>query len=360
MDTISPSVGQIGVTKMRMFLSSLKLISVRSVHTLLFLKDICVAKLSTRYSPNSHKHLLSAFYLTGGFIHKVAAKLLGDTRIEFPKDGLLSKFTKAEILDASDHLKREGYVVLEGVLSPQLCAKILAVSEQIPGQSRIMDGGTGVARKMNFNRQNPPSIRFDYEGSDLISNQVLQTLIFDESILDFAQSYLGAAPVLDLVTMWWHTTFSSIPDKEAAQWFHFDMDRLKWIKFFFYITDVDSNSGPHTFIAKSHRSLGIPYKLRSKGYARLTDQEVLSNFKSVDFKEFVGKGGTLIVEDTRGLHKGKHCISGDRLLFQLEFTTSKFGTPIPELVINPPLDQESKSFEIFNKYPTVYQSIKNL
>ena len=41
-----------------------------------------------------------------------------------------------------------------------------------------------------------------------------------------------SAPVFDFIAMWWHTQ-SNTPDKEAAQYFHFDMDRLRWIKFFF-------------------------------------------------------------------------------------------------------------------------------
>ena len=337
-----------------------RLLIQRALHTILFIKDILQARYLNRFPSESHKHLLSAFYLTGGFIHKRAAVFLGKSDLQLANEGLLSKFTEQELIDALNHLKREGYVVLKDVLTSEFCNRVLEVSQQIPGQTRIMDGGTGTVSRLTFNRLNPPSIRFDYDGSDLISNPELQPLIFDESILKFAQNYLGAAPILDLVAMWWHTTYSSIPDKEAAQWFHFDMDRLKWIKFFFYITDVDANSGPHTFIAKSHKSLGIPYILRTKGYTRLNDNEVEMNFESKDFKEFTGNRGTLIVEDTRGLHKGKHCISGDRLLFQLEFTTSQFGTVIPELTISPPLKAGSKSKILMDKFPHVFQAVKNI
>ena len=39
-------------------------------------------------------------------------------------------------------------------------------------------------------------------------------------------------------------------DEHAAQMFHFDMDRPKWLKFFIYINDVNEKNGPHFFIPK--------------------------------------------------------------------------------------------------------------
>jgi hypothetical protein len=88
---------------------------------------------------------------------------------------------------------------------------------------------------------------------------------------------------------------------------------------------------------------------------RLADEEVSASYNAELFKEFIGKRGTLIVEDTRGLHKGKHCISGDRLLFQLEFTASTFGAPIEQLVIS---RQSSEVQALLQKYPYTYQVVQ--
>jgi len=149
----------------------------------------------------------------------------------------------------------------------------------------------------------------------------------DPSLLAVAQAYLGCRPILDIVAFWWHTAFSDQPDEEAAQFYHFDMDRLKWLKFFFYVTDVTPENGPHCFVAGSQRTGGIPEPILRKGYQRLTDEEVKAAFPdSRDFIEFTAPRGTIIAEDTRGLHKGKHVRSGDRLVFQLEFCDCMFGT----------------------------------
>ena len=335
--------------------SNFKFIVRALLDTIFLLKDVFAMKVMGVSRKESYKRLLGSFFLFGGILNLRAAKLLGKPKEKFSNVGLLEKFTPAELDRAASKLKSEGYVVFENVISPELCQLILEESGKIPGKTRMMDQGNGIVEEKFFDRSSPTSVRFDYAGSNLISNKTLQQIVFDESILSFAQKYLGVAPILDLVAMWWHTTFAKSPDKEAAQWFHFDMDHLKWIKFFFYITDVDENTGPHTFVARSHKNFGIPFKLRSKGYVRLTDDEVAAAFTPESFKEFVGKRGTLIVEDTRGLHKGKHCISGDRLLFQLEFAASTFGAPIEKLEMS---GASNEAKVLIQKYPHTYQMVE--
>ncbi|MEI6399325.1 MAG: phytanoyl-CoA dioxygenase, partial [Pseudomonadota bacterium] len=145
------------------------------------------------------------------------------------------------------------------------------------------------------------------------------------------------------------------PDKTAAQYFHFDMDRIKWLKFFIYITDVGPDNGPHSFIAKSHRSGGIPGELLQGFYKRLTDEEVFTHYGPKSRIEFTGVKGTIIAEDTRGLHKGKHVQSGDRLVFQLQYSNSLFGGEYS------PVKLESTKSKIFAEklrlWPRLYSTI---
>ncbi len=149
------------------------------------------------------------------------------------------------------------------------------------------------------------------------------------SIIAVAQSYLRCKPIFDVMAMWWHTAFSKQPDKDAAQFYHFDMDRIKWLKFFIYLTDVGPANGPHSFVKGSHRTGGIAGQLRAKGYARLTDEEVQACYPPERFVEFCALRGTVLAEDTRGLHKGKHVQVGDRLMLQLQFSNSLFGSYAP-------------------------------
>jgi hypothetical protein len=63
---------------------------------------------------------------------------------------------------------------------------------------------------------------------------------------------------------------------------------------------------------------------------RIDDKEVLDFYSRNDIIEFCGPIGTIIAEDTRGLHKGKHVQIGDRLVFQMEFSDSMFGKTYPD------------------------------
>jgi len=162
-------------------------------------------------------------------------------------------------------------------------------------------------------------------------------------------------PLLDMVAMWWHTAFGDQPSAEAAQLYHFDMDRIRWVKVFIHLTDVTADTGPHCFVSGSHRTGAIPRDLLERGYARLSDEDVRARFGKERLIEHLGPRGTILVEDTRGLHKGKVVTHGDRLLLQLEFTSSLFGAnytrgTLPEQVVPELAARLAQQPEIFQNY----------
>jgi hypothetical protein len=179
-----------------------------------------------------------------------------------------------------------------------------------------------------------------------MSNEV-KNLITDESLIYFAQEYMGCTPILDLFAMWWSAPYSKGKvQSEVAQMYHFDMDRIKFIKFFFYLTEVDSETGPHCYIRGSHK--GLPSILQRDG--RFTDQEIIANFNEKDILELCGDKGTLIAVDTMGLHKGKPLTKGERLIFQIEFTNSLFGAPFNQLRFS-----RADSQQAITNYPFIFQ-----
>ncbi len=145
------------------------------------------------------------------------------------------------------------------------------------------------------------------------------------------------------------------PAARPQLYYHFDMDRPRWLKFFFYLTDVGPENGPHCFIRGSHRTGGIAHELLERGYARLDDADVARHYPSADHISFTGKKGTIIAEDTRGLHKGQHVLHGDRLVFQLELANTLFGgrlTALPTPTALAPALRERRA-----SYPRVYSAL---
>lgn len=286
----------------------------------------------------AYQAMIRMFCLTGGWSRDFLA---ARTARRFPKyrmsaADLQNGLLQDPIDEVITHLNNEGYYVFQSRIPDDICDRLLSFATSTPARIRLMDkelaiagddiGNNTYGDAVIYDRSRPVCIRYDFWSQDLIDNPDVQKLMADMSFVSVAQEYLGASPVLDVVSMWWHTAYSSVPDKAAAQYFHFDMDRIKWLKFFIYLTDVDSDAGPHTFIRGSHKRGGIPLGLRSAGYARLSDDEVRKYYDDKDFIEFNAPRGTIIAEDTSGLHKGKHVLKGDRLLLQMQFSVSLFGT----------------------------------
>lgn len=206
--------------------------------------------------------------------------------------------------------------------------------------------------KVIFSENSGLSPRFQFTNQELFENESLKKIIFDRSLLAIANSYLKTKPILDLAVMWWSVPFDSVAENKAAQMFHFDMDRFKFIKFFFYINDVNTDNGPHCYVRASHK--GLPKEMLQD--RRITDDEIRKNYDDKDILELVGGKGSIIAVDTRGLHKGKPLISGKRLLFQIEFTNSLFGAPYNIIESNGlPDEYKTKKME----YKRAYQLINN-
>ena len=303
----------------------------------------------------SSKYLITSYLVFGGLPGSLFSKLLGAKparKLTPLKDSLIS----AHVEINNSQLRRDGYILAKDAISQESVSKLLDLSLTTIGSYRGMDSGTGLEENVLFNRENPKTIRFDVDSNRLFQHEIIQNFAADPKVLQIAQDYLGTLPVLDFVAMWWHTESES-PDKEAAQYFHFDMERLRWIKFFFYVTDVDRDSGPHVFVPKSHRDFSLPLKLRSLGYARLEDAQVENVYQRDSWREFVGPKGSMIVEDTRGLHKGKHVSSGDRLVFQLQFSSSLFGKRIDPILLQRSAMGQNLQESMLAK-PSIFQQIK--
>lgn len=274
----------------------------------------------------------------------------------FPSaSGVLGDLSSSDLASITSALDRRGYYVFPRRLPETVCRRLLDHALNEPCVLREEGGRrtpSGPARPYAAERPTPRGTRYDFSTDALLASPDVQALLCDFSILSVAQAYLRARPVADVLTMWWNTAYSAQPSSAAAQYFHFDLDRMKWLKFFIYLTDVGPESGPHTFVAGSHRSGGIPPGLLKHGYARLTDADVRACYPDESFVEFSAPRGTIIAEDTRGLHKGKVVERGDRLVLQLQFSNSLFGATYPRW--NIPSNPSAELSAAIKNFPAVY------
>ncbi len=307
--------------------------------------------------PRAYQSMVRLFCRTRGRSNDLVSRAVSALRPPAPlacHDGVLGALNGERRAAIRDALDRDGFYVFDQVLPASVCDRLLALasSAQSVAQNAGPDGASDVM--LVYDPITPRAVRYELRADDLLADAAVQELVADWSILTVAQDYLRAAPIFDIVTMWWHTAFRDSPDARAAQFYHFDMDRPRWLKFFFYLTDVGPDNGPHRFIRGSHRTDGIARELLARGYARLDDADVARHYPSSDHVCFTGRRGTIIAEDTRGLHKGQHVVRGDRLVFQLELTNTLFGGRLMRIQLPP--NPAPALRERAQRYPRVYSA----
>jgi hypothetical protein len=228
-------------------------------------------------------------------------------------------------------LRADGFAVLPDRLAPAACDELEAGAR---AATCTLIEGPGHGTRARFDEAAPRAVRYDVGEEDAVAIPAAQRIVADESLLAVAQAYLGAAPIQDLVAMWWSAALGLDDSDAAAQRFHFDLDRLRFLKVFVFLTDVDESTGPHVYVAGSHRR--GPAALRRDG--RHGDHEVEAAHPGRT-RLLTGPRGTVFLADTLGMHNGLGLRHGHRLVFQTEYATSLFGAPYTRPVVASPIPE---------------------
>lgn len=207
----------------------------------------------------------------------------------------------ASILTA---LQQQGWVCLEPLLSPLQITEIqtfLAEKEVVSGDRSFLAS------------EAPDDVLWaGYSLIDILSCPHVISLMNNAEVLRIARAYLGCSPTISGIGLNW--SFPSSGQVVDVQCFHRDPDDWRFFKLFVYLTDVDDHSGPHEFIAGSHRSSG---RIFSKPY---TEEEVERVYGQERIIKIVGPKGTTFVADTWGVHRGQVPTTQPRLLLQVQYS----------------------------------------
>jgi hypothetical protein len=140
-----------------------------------------------------------------------------------------------------------------------------------------------------------------------------------------AAGYLGARPELIDLRLWWSFPADGASREElsrvAQDTFHFDLADWHQLKFFFYLTDVDAESGAHIYARGSHAGRSLIDQLKpfySRPYATVA---ALRGPEAIEV--LTGPAGTGFVEDPFGYHTGSAVRRGRRLILELSFGISR-------------------------------------
>ncbi|MGE5538256.1 MAG: phytanoyl-CoA dioxygenase family protein [Gemmatimonas sp.] len=206
-------------------------------------------------------------------------------------------------------LEGRGWSILPYRLPPSDIAEIRAFAAAT--EAYVDDPQVGV----RVDPEAPPGdhARYQWRMRDLLALRAVQRLIADSALHRVAQDYIGCRPLLAHVTMWLDVIHEGVFD---AHVYHCDNDGPGFLKYFIYLSDVDVDSGAHTFIQGSHRMK--PAQFRTS--ARCDRDALLAHYGLENEIVFTAPAGTILAEDTAGFHRGMDPKTRPRLLLQLQFS----------------------------------------
>lgn len=160
-----------------------------------------------------------------------------------------------------------------------------------------------------------------YDLEDLLQTPGIVELINHPLIVSVAQRVLGCKPTLSEVTAWWnYHDFDPVEGTRDHPFYtdrhleyHRDIDDWMMVRVLIYLTDVTSESGPHSYLKNTNRR-NIP-AFRGINLADPSYQSMLK-----DRLDITGKAGTVILMNPYGLHRGVVPKSADRLMLGYSFS----------------------------------------
>jgi hypothetical protein len=241
------------------------------------------------------------------------------------------------------HLKRDGVVTVPNFIDSKVVKNLRGQFETMHGNCI---GEDGMAKLEKFSEAT--GVRLQFETETMLSNPEIREIVSNPYFQEISAGYFGSVPIFCGVNAWWSlpkTNASTVELDRAAQLFHFDHDYPAFLKFFIYLTDVDKNSGPFTYVKQTHRNKVVWED------GRVTDERINATYGDA-VSENMGKAGDLIIADTLGFHKGQRVLSNPRLILQVEFAVSRLGASCQYPLLPSkyrPIGMWSHTFAIFCK-----------
>ena len=234
-----------------------------------------------------------------------------------------------EIERAVADLRARGWWLMPRHLAAEDIAEIRRFAFSTPAFATRFD------ERITIDEAQPPQdhSRYEWRMSELIKLPAVQRLLRDGAFHQIAQSYIGCRPILTSVTLWLDPVFDG---PAPAHVYHFDNDGPGFLKFFIYLSDVDAESGAHTYIQGSHSH----HKPEAFHVSQRYERDDLRRYYGADNEiVFAAPAGTILVEDTTGFHRGMDPIHGYRLLLQLQYSAidiphaEEFFSRVPKVEI---------------------------
>ncbi len=136
---------------------------------------------------------------------------------------------------------------------------------------------------------------------------------FHDLLIDIAAKYLECLPGVGGLNLR-KSYVNELGDFDTL-YFHSDPNSPKFLKFFFYLNDVDEKGGPFCFVRGSHN-----HKFQGwRDKYRWTYDEIAAAYGAENILNLTAKLGDLVVADTTGFHRGTKVCSKPRGMLTVNY-----------------------------------------
>ena len=139
-----------------------------------------------------------------------------------------------------------------------------------------------------------------------------------------AAAYLGREARVVSTRLWWSFPAGGASDADLSlasqEKLHFDLDDWRALKFFFYVTPVDHDGGPHVYVRRTHnRRVARHQWTLTVGHP---NEEVLQAYGPENQVTVLGGAGHGFAVDPFGFHMGTVVRRAPRLMLEVGFGVS--------------------------------------
>jgi hypothetical protein len=205
-------------------------------------------------------------------------------------------------LDKKTHnnLLKNGFVVLDSKIDSSLCEQIIKEFESCITQDNTVQDNTGSDTRLFYAQNYIEEIR-----------NILNDELFDKIATKFyGKENLNKFSLMNKVVPVDNNLGS------GGGW-HRDSPISHQLKVLVYLTDVEKGNGQFQYIQNSFKKVNIlrsilKYKWGNK--YRFTEFEIKRYIKDFNTKvvDLTGKKGTVVIVDTKGIHRGSPILKGER------------------------------------------------
>ncbi|MFT5519454.1 MAG: hypothetical protein ACI9IA_000034 [Enterobacterales bacterium] len=199
--------------------------------------------------------------------------------------------------------------------------RMLATPKELSELGLAIEKGDCVNYKQVLDDYSPSTLSVQM----LEHSTTYQNVWLDTYLLSIISEYMGLVP--QLIESYVRRNFPC-PHRSMNHFWHRDLNsKYHLIKGFFFLNDCTINNGPHEYIKGSYTNKNKLKLLNDKRYYDDDEVNLIYPENSSDRILSVVPAGTIIIEDTRGLHRANVPNEGYRDLGYAVFAPATTRTP---------------------------------